>query len=102
MDEVGYLSYGNRHADLLFEIVNRRYEIKPTIVTTNRPFTEWNEVFPSAPCVVTMVDRLIHRSEIIKIDGDSYRLKEAKEREEARRAKRKNTRSTKKTTKKTK
>ena len=80
IDEVGYLSYGNRHADLLFEIVNRRYEIKPTIVTTNRPFTEWNEVFPNAACVISIVDRLIHHSEIIVLEGDSYRIKEAKER----------------------
>ena len=43
IDEIGYLSYANRHADLLFEIVNRRYESKPTIITTNRAFTEWNE-----------------------------------------------------------
>lgn len=80
IDEIGYLSYGNRHADLLFEIVNRRYENKPTIITTNRPFTEWNEVFPNATCVISIVDRLIHHSEIIVLEGESYRIKEAKER----------------------
>lgn len=79
IDELGYLSYSNRHADLLFEIVNRRYEIKSTLVTTNRPFAEWNEVFPNAACVVSLVDRLIHHSEIILFDGDSYRMKEAME-----------------------
>ncbi len=79
IDEVGYLSYGNRHADLLFEIVNRRYEEKSTIVTTNRPFSEWGEVFPSASCVVSLIDRLIHHAEIVPFDGDSYRMKEAKE-----------------------
>ena len=84
IDEVGYLSYSNRHADLLFEIVSRRYEEKSTLVTTNRPFGEWNEVFPNAACVVSLVDRLVHRSEIIAIDGDSYRLKEAKERQQQR------------------
>lgn len=86
IDEVGYLSYDNRHADLLFEVVTRRYTDKPTIITTNKPFAEWNEVFPNAACVVTLVDRLVHRSEIVQIVGDSYRLKEAKERE-ARKAK---------------
>lgn len=87
VDEVGYLSYGNRHADLLFEVVTRRYAAdKPIVVTTNKPFAEWNEVFPSAACVVTLVDRLVHRSEILSIDGESYRLKEAKERA-ARKAK---------------
>ena len=80
IDEVGYLAYGNRHADLLFEIVSRRYEHKSTLVTTNRPFSEWGEVFPNAPCVVSLIDRLIHHAEIISIQGESYRLKEARER----------------------
>ncbi len=80
IDEVGYLSYGNRHADLLFNIINRRYELKPTIVTTNRPFAEWSEVFPNAACVVSIVDRLVHHSEILVIEAESYRMREAKER----------------------
>ena len=80
IDEVGYLSYADRHADLLFEVVTRRYEERSTIVTTNKPFSEWGEVFPNATCVVTLVDRLIHRAEIVSIEGGSYRFKEAKER----------------------
>lgn len=80
IDEVGYLNYDNRYADLLFEVVTRRYLQRPIIVTTNKPFSQWNEVFSSAGCVVTLVDRLIHRSELISIEADSYRLKEAKER----------------------
>lgn len=85
IDEVGYLSYGNRHADLLFEVVTRRYDVgKPVIVTTNKPFREWSEVFPNASCVVTLVDRLVHRSEVVQIEGDSYRLKEAQERKQRR------------------
>lgn len=80
IDEVGYLSYGNRHADLLFDIINRRYEHKSTIVTTNKPFTQWEEVFPNAACVVSLVDRLIHHAQMITIDGESYRMKEARER----------------------
>jgi len=93
IDELGYLSYSNRHADLLFEIISRRYEVKPTIVTTNKPFKEWREMFPNASCVVSLIDRLVHNSEIISIEADSYRLKEAKERNIKRnelRAKRKN------------
>ncbi len=89
IDEVGYLSYGTRHADLLFEIINRRYETKSTVVTTNRPFAEWNEVFPNAACVVSIIDRLVHHAEIIQIEGQSYRHKEAQERTEQRRAERK-------------
>jgi DNA replication protein DnaC len=84
VDEVGYLSYSNRHADLLFEIVSRRYEAKSTLITTNRPFAEWGEVFPNAACVVSLVDRLVHHAEIIAIQGESYRLKEAKECSERR------------------
>ncbi len=88
IDEIGYLSYSNRHADLLFEVVSRRYERHPTMVTTNRPFAEWGEVFPNAACVVSLIDRLVHHAEIIQIDGASYRLKEAKERSAQRRQQR--------------
>lgn len=86
IDEVGYLSYSNRHADLLFEIVNQRYEQRSTLITTNRPFGEWNEVFPNAACVVSLIDRLVHHSEIIAIEGQSYRMKEAQEQAAKRRA----------------
>ena len=79
IDEVGYLSYSGRHADLLFEIISRRYQEKPTLVTTNKAFSEWGEIFPHASCVVSMIDRLVHRSEIINIEADSFRLKEANE-----------------------
>ncbi len=85
IDEIGYLSYGTRHADLLFEIINRRYELKSTIVTTNKPFAEWGEVFPNASCVVSLVDRLVHHADILVLDGDSYRMREAKERAEQKR-----------------
>ena len=89
VDEVGYLRYDARHADLLYEVVQRRYEAKRSmIVTTNKGFAEWNQVFDSAACVVTLVDRLCHRSEIVELDGESYRQKEAREREAARRVKR--------------
>jgi DNA replication protein DnaC len=80
IDEVGYLSYDNRHADLLFEVITRRYERASTVITTNKPFSEWNDVFPNAACVVTLIDRLTHHAEVIQIEADSYRLKEAKER----------------------
>lgn len=84
IDEVGYLSYSNRAADLLFEVVTRRYGKRPMILTTNRPFKEWGEVFPNAACVVTLVDRLVHRAEVIAIKGDSYRAKEAADRAAAK------------------
>jgi DNA replication protein DnaC len=70
IDEVGYLSYSNRHADMLFQLVSRRYQTKSTLITTNRPFAEWNEVFPNAACVVSLVDRLVHNAEIIAIEAN--------------------------------
>ena len=84
IDEVGYLSYSNRHADLLFELVSRRYQHKSTVVTTNKAFASWGEVFPNAACVVSLVDRLMHRAEVVRIEGQSYRAKEAQERLAAR------------------
>ena len=81
IDEVGYLSYDARYADLLFEVVTRRYEQhRPILVTTNKVFGEWNQVFPNASCVGTLIDRLVHRAEILALEGKSYRLKEAEER----------------------
>ena len=88
IDEMGYLSYSNRHADLLFEVISRRYQEKATMVTTNKPFTEWGGIFPNASCVVSLIDRLVHHSEIISIDAESYRLKEAKEQSLKRKEKR--------------
>lgn len=87
IDEVGYLSYDTRHADLLYEVVRQRYDAgRSIIITTNKAFGEWNQVFDSAACVVTLVDRLCHRAEIITIEGASYRAKEADERSRRRRA----------------
>lgn len=84
IDELAYLSYNQRHADLLYQVMSRRYEEKSTVITTNKPFAEWNEAFPNASSLVTLIDRLVHKSEIVKIDGPSYRLKEANERAEAK------------------
>jgi len=85
VDEVGYLSYDNRYADLLFEVVTRRYDAqRPVLLSTNKAFSEWSGVFPHAACVVTLVDRLIHRAEVIEVEAESYRLKEAKELSAAR------------------
>ena len=85
IDEVGYLSYDVRHADLLFEVVARRHEKDRAIVlTTNKAFAEWHTTFPNASCVVAFVDRLINRADIVAIDGDSYRLREAEERQKVK------------------
>jgi DNA replication protein DnaC len=82
IDEVGYLFYDVRHADLLFEVVTRRHEKKRSIVlTTNKAFAEWPTTFPNAAFVVALVDRLINRADVVVIDGESYRLHEAEERQ---------------------
>ena len=82
IDEVGYLSYDARYADPFFEVVTRRYQSRPILLSTNKVFGEWNQVFPNAACVVALIDRLLHRAEIVALEGQSYRLKEAKERAE--------------------
>jgi DNA replication protein DnaC len=78
---------------MLFQLVSRRYQNKSTLITTNRAFGEWNEVFPNAACVVSLVDRLVHNAEIVAIEGESYRLKEARDRADARARKRRGTKS---------
>jgi DNA replication protein DnaC len=87
IDEVGYLSFDDKAADLLYEVVNRRYERKPVILTTNRPFKEWNEVFPNATCIVTLLDRLLHHADVTVLEGDSYRVRESEQETAARRRK---------------
>lgn len=87
VDEVGYLSFDDKSADLLYEVVNRRYERKPLIVTTNKAFKEWNEVFPNAACLGTLLDRLIHHADVTVLEGKSYRLRESELETAARRKK---------------
>ena len=87
IDEVGYLSFDDKAADLLYEVINRRYERKSVIVTTNRPFKEWNEVFPNATCIATLLDRLLHHADVTVIEGDSYRVRESEQEAAARRRK---------------
>jgi DNA replication protein DnaC len=85
VDELGYLSTSADHADLLFELVTRRYQLeKPILLTTNKSFRDWNDVFPNSGVVVTLVDRLVHRCEVVEIEAESYRLKESEERKEKR------------------
>lgn len=85
IDEVGYLSFDDKAADLLYEVINRRYERRSVIVTTNRPFKEWNEVFPNATCIVTLLDRLLHHADVTVIEGSSYRVRESEQETAARR-----------------
>jgi DNA replication protein DnaC len=79
IDEVGYLAYDAHAADLLFQVVSRRYEQKSIVITTNLPFKQWDTVFPNAACAVALIDRLTHHAEIISIEGESYRKREAEQ-----------------------
>ena len=93
IDELGYLRYDSHLADVLYEVISRRYEAeRAIIITTNQAFAEWNLVFEGAACVSTMVDRLCHRVEIVQINGASYRATEAKLNAKSRRASRRTTR----------
>jgi len=77
IDEIGYLAYDAHAADLLFQVITRRYENKSVVVSTNLAFKDWNTIFPNASCAVALVDRLTHHAEIIKIEGESYRRRDA-------------------------
>ena len=85
IDEIGYLSYDDRAADLLFEVVNRRYERRSILVTTNLRFADWNTVFPNATCLTTLLDRLTHHADVTLLEGDSYRTFESQRDAETRR-----------------
>lgn len=87
MDEDGCLSFHDNAADLLLEVINRRYERKPVILTTNRRFKAWNEVFPNATCNDTLLDRLPHHAEISVIEGNSSRVRESEQETAAHRRK---------------
>lgn len=87
IDELGYLTYDNRAADLLFQVVSRRYERRSILVTTNLAFKEWGTIFPNAACVTALLDRLTHHAEIIPITGESYRRREAEAAQKARQGK---------------
>ena len=68
IDEIGYLSYDAHAADLLFQVISRRYEQRSIVVTTNLLFKQWDTVFPNASCAVALIDRLTHHAEIIPIE----------------------------------
>ena len=65
-------------AELLFETFSRRYELAPTLVTSNLPFEEWTEVFGSERLTGALLDRLTHHGHILEMSGDSYRLKQSR------------------------
>ena len=76
IDELGYLTYDKMAANLLFQLVNRRYEKGAILITTNQPVTQWGAVFGDEMVAAAMLDRLLHHSHTVVIQGDSYRMRE--------------------------
>ena len=76
IDELGYLPISEEDSKLFFQLVDRRYEKKSTIITTNIPFNKWLEIFKDSRTTAAITDRLLHHSKIITIAGKSYRLKD--------------------------
>ena len=88
IDEVGYLAYDAHAADLLYKVVDRRYEKHSILLTTNLAFREWNTVFPNATSIATLLDKLTHHADVTLIEGESYRVHESQKEAAERRKKR--------------
>jgi len=76
VDEVGYIPFEPEAANLFFQLVSSRYERASLIVTSNKPFGRWGEVFGDDVVAAAMIDRLVHHAEVVALKGDSYRLKD--------------------------
>lgn len=79
IDEIGYLPLDINGANLFFQLITKRYEKNTTILTSNKPFSQWNEVFSDLTIASAILDRILHHCTVINIKGESYRLKERKE-----------------------
>jgi len=73
VDEIGYLSLGEQGSNLFFQVISQRHETRPTIITTNRPFADWGKIFDSTTVATAIADRLVGNSEILIMEGESYR-----------------------------
>jgi DNA replication protein DnaC len=76
VDEVGYIPFEPEAANLFFQLVSARYERASLIVTSNKPFGRWGEVFGDDVVAAAMIDRLVHHADVVALKGDSYRLKD--------------------------
>lgn len=84
IDEVGFLPFDQKGADLFFQVISKRYEKGSVILTTNRPFKDWGEIFHNTTLAGALIDRLAHHAEIINIRGESYRVKDKKKSAESK------------------
>ena len=78
IDEIGYLPITKEGAYLFFQLINKRYEKKSTLLTTNQVFSKWPEVFGDSVVTNAIIDRLVHHAHIIKVKGQSYRIQDKK------------------------
>ena len=76
IDEMGFLPIDSEGANMIFQLINKRYENHSTIITTNKPFGKWHEIFGDVTLANAILDRILHHSHIININGNSYRLKD--------------------------
>ncbi len=76
IDDMGIKQLPRRSGEYLFEIIMRRYETRPTIMTSNRPLEDWGKLLGDVPSATAILDRFLHHAEIITITGRSYRLKD--------------------------
>ena len=76
LDELGYLPMDDTASKLFFQLIAKRYERNSTIITTNKPLSEWSEIFGDAVLANAILDRLLHHASVIKITGPSYRTKD--------------------------
>ena len=76
VDEVGYIPFDPEAANLMFSLVSARYERASMIVTSNKPFSAWGEIFGDEVTAAAMIDRLVHHAEILGLKGDSFRLRD--------------------------
>ena len=85
IDDVGYVRRDEQESSVLFELICHRYERRSILITSNQPFTAWDEIFPNSSMTVAAVDRLVHHCHIVEITGDSHRREQAARRGETRR-----------------
>ena len=76
IDDIGYVKKSDGETQVLFEFIAHRYESGSLIITSNQPFSQWDQIFPDSMMTVAAVDRVIHHAHIIEIEGESYRKKQ--------------------------
>jgi len=78
IDEIGYLPLGKQGSNLFFQVISARHELKSTMITTNLPFANWGDIFDSTTVATAIADRLVNNSEVVILEGKSYRKRDKK------------------------